>query len=277
MIVTLTGNIDDTSADMRELHRLLSPIHAIQGDKGWQLRCKSVRYLGPWAVATIAASFLWGQKHRQSTRITLPSAPVALARYTVYSGMVSMFKAGERPDPDHPECETIPLEQFFEASWDRSHRIIRLLNRHTTLSDERDEQLRICIQEVVQNIVDHAGSPIGGVMSARYMTNSREVRIAIVDRGHGIAASLSRQYADALDPTVALRRVIQGGFSSRSRPNNMGLGVSNLFNIVRNVSGSIAIFTENAMAETRHGSDPQVHQLDTRFPGTAVYFSLPLG
>jgi hypothetical protein len=37
------------------------------------------------------------------------------------------------------------------------------------------------VQETTQNVVDHSGSIIGGVMSARYFSTTQEVRVAIVD------------------------------------------------------------------------------------------------
>lgn len=114
-------------------------------------------------------------------------------------------------------------------------------------------------------------------MAARYIESSREVRVGIVDRGLGIAVKLREQYPDTATSELALRRVIQGGFSSRSRPNNMGLGVSNLFGLVKASGGRMALFTGDAFAEV-HGDMPQpvIRPAGCIFPGTAVFFSLPV-
>lgn len=190
--------------------------------------------------------------------------------------MSQAFNKGPVPNPEHPECETIPLEQFHRASWDRSHRIIKLLQRHTTLSTDAEDQIRICIQEVIQNIEDHAGSPIGGVMSARYFAHANEVRVGIVDRGVGIGTKLAAKYPDVTGSYMALSRVIQGGYSSRSRANNMGLGVSNLFALVKSAGGRIVVFSGDAYAMVHGGGSPTVHPLPCGFPGTGVFFTLPV-
>ena len=188
-----------------------------------------------------------------------------------------MFHNGPPPNPDHPDCETIPIEQFKTASWDRSNRLIKLLARHTELHADIEDQIRTCIQEIAQNIVDHAESPIGGVMAARYIAASRQVRVGIVDRGIGIAAALRRGFSDTSDSAIALERVVKGGFSSKSRLNNMGLGVSNLFSLVKSGGGHMALFTGDAYAEV-HGLMPKplIRQIGCVFPGTAVFFGLPV-
>ncbi len=253
-----------------------SEIHQTTTDRKWQIRCRQCQYLGPWVASLLYAAYLRGIQLHQEPRITLPSEPAALHAYCVYSGMAQAFGHGPPPSPDHPECETIPLEQFYTASWDRSNRIINLLRRHTQLSADSEDQVRICIQEVIQNIEDHSQSPIGGVMSARYFRQTNEVRVGIADRGVGIGTSLRQKHKDIPGAFAALNRVIQGGYSSHSRANNMGLGVSNLFALVRSAGGRIAVFSEDAYGHVHGGATPTVHGTTSGFPGTAVFFSLPI-
>lgn len=276
MIVKLDGNLDDDDRAIHAMMGLLSEIHATETDRRWKLHCGECQYIGPWATAVLAAAYLEGVRRQQRPRLVLPESPPALAAYCAFSGMRHLVRKEPLPSPEHPESETIRVEQFSQASWDRSNRIITLLRRHTELDAEREEQIRSCVQEVTQNIVDHAQSAIGGVMSARYMSASREVRVGIVDRGIGIAQSLAREYPDTHNSMKALQRVTQGGFTSRSRPNNMGIGVSNLFLMVKSAGGRMALFTGDAFAAL-HGTTGQtaIQSLGCDFPGTGVFFTLP--
>lgn len=277
MRIKIEGNIDDDSRDLRVLLEKMAEIHAAERHRKWRMDCRGCRYLGPWATSLISAAYLQGQELKQSPRVQLPEEPPALKAFCLFSGMSQLFAKGPPPNPDHPECETIPLERFSTASWDRSNRIIRLLRRHTELGTEREDQIQTCVQEVTQNIVDHSSSTIGGVMSARYLRSFAEVRVGVVDRGVGIAARLNERWPDTTNSRVALQRVIRGGYTSRSRPNNMGLGVSNLFALVETAGGRMALFTGDAFAEVRPGlPTPSVEDLDYDFPGTAVFFSLPI-
>lgn len=278
VIVSLQGNIDDDSRAVKELLGNLASIHALTSDRKWKLRCQECRYLGPWATAVLATAYLEGVRREQSPRVQLPQEPPPLRSFCAYSGMEKLFRNGPLPDPDHPECEVIALERFTTASWDRSNRLIKLIHRHTGgLTLEFEDQIRACVQEVIQNIYDHAKSPIGGVLAGRYMATSREVRVGIVDRGLGIAETLRAKYPDTTSSRLALTRVIQGKFSSKSRPSNMGLGVSNLFGLVQNAGGRMAIFTGNSYAEVHPPMErPVVYDTGCEFPGTAVFFTLPV-
>jgi hypothetical protein len=143
------------------------------------------------------------------------------------------------------------------------------------LDADREDQVRTCVQEVIQNIVDHSSSPIGGVLAARYIESSAEVRVAIVDRGVGIDRKLRERYPDTTSSSIALERVIKGGYSSQSRPNNMGIGVSNLFALTQTAGGRMALFSGDAFAEVHGGMvGPRIYPTGCWFPGTAVFFSL---
>ena len=276
LIVELNANVADTSRDITHLLLRLADIHSPDTPRGWQLRCRSCKYLGPWAAATLYATFLQAQLRDQRPKISLPVEPDALRAYCIFSGMSQAFAKGPPPNPDHPDCETIPLSRFSQANMNFPDGLVRLLQRHTDLDSESEDQLRTCIQEVIQNVEDHAASPIGGVMSARFFATSADVRVGIVDRGVGIGVKLREKYPDVTDSSVALQRVIEGGYSSRSRINNMGLGVSNLFALVKSAGGRMAVFTGDARAEVYPGASPTVVALPFSVPGTAVYFSLPL-
>ena len=277
MHVSLVGSFDDDARDLKVLLELLAEIHGTKSVRKWRLNCCDTKYLGPWAVSVLYAAYLRAQQLGQHPRIRLPEGPPALKAFCVFAGLSSLFENGPAPNPEHPDCETIPIENFTHASWDRSNRIIQLLKRHTVLGAEREDQIRSCIQEIIQNIVDHSNSPVGGVMSARYFQGSAEIRIGIVDRGIGIAAKVRETSPETTSTQGALQMVIRGGFSSRSRPNNMGLGVSNLFGLISAAGGRIALFTGDAFAESRPGMNaPQICAATSAFPGTGIFFSLPV-
>ncbi len=276
MNLAIEGNIDDYSIDIESLLRQMAPVHAAVPRHAWKVQCGGCRYLGPWAAAVLASAYFAGVQRGQRPRIRLPAAPPALGAFCRFSGMTQVFEKGEQPDLGHPDNETAPVERFNEANWNLPDPIIRLLKRHVAeLDPEVEDWIRTCIREVTQNTIDHSQSPIGGVMAARYLAASREVRVGIVDRGVGIAESLSTRVDGVTRAFDALRRVVQGGYSSRSRANNLGQGISNLFLLVRLARGRICLFSDDGVASSQSGSEPSIRTLDFRFPGTAVFFALP--
>lgn len=277
MLVEITSNIDDTDDAILGLIRKLDLVHRAGPDQGWKLQCRDCRYLGPWAAALLASAYLRGEQLGQRPRIVLPTEPRELDAFCLFSGLKHLKDPNsEPPDPEHKDCETVPIMQFKQAQWGQSDGVIRLLRRHTELGTSTEESLRLCIYEIAQNVVDHAESPVGGILCARFISARKRVRVAVVDRGRGIRDTLRAAYPDIRDSIDALSRVIQGGHSSRARDNNMGLGISNLWQSVEDLGGRIAIVSGDAWARIIPRRDPRrIETIDCVFPGTGVFFSLP--
>jgi hypothetical protein len=130
MRINLEGNLDDIEADMRMLLGNLNELERSAPERKWEIRSGKCKYLGPWASSILFADFLYGVQQRQDPRIKLPKEPREMKAYCSFSGMSMHFQRGPAPDPDHPECETIPLMQFHEARWDLPNGLLKLLRRH---------------------------------------------------------------------------------------------------------------------------------------------------
>jgi hypothetical protein len=129
--------------------------------------------------------------------------------------------------------------------------------------------------EILQNAEDHSGSAIGAVFCGRYLRNKGKVRVGIVDVGDGIHTTLRREHTDTLNAAMALRRVVAGGYSAKSRKNNMGVGISNLWAIVtQQLRGHIFIVTEDGFAYN-DCARLKSENVGFHFPGTGVFFTLP--
>ena len=231
--------------------------------------------MGPDAAAVVVACALAARRQGVHATVDLPSGDSKLEAFLKYSG-VDHFVTGAPPHPADPDV-VIPVRLHTESSFSDPDAIINLIARHVSITVEAEELLRACVNEVIQNVEDHARSDIGCVTCARFLKNRAEVRVAIVDRGRGIGTSLRARYASILDTAQALRHVIEGGYTAKSRPNNMGVGISNLAGIVvQQFRGELFIVSEDAFADGKAGRIPTARDLGARFPGTAVFFTVPL-
>ena len=183
---------------------------------------------------------------------------------------------GSRPSPDNPASETVPLRSFFQAIANAELPVTGLIKRHFSgLSDDTTDAIGVAINEVLHNTADHADSPCGAYMCARYFTKHRDVRVSIVDMGEGISTTLSREYPEAEDPVRALQMVFEGGFTSKSRPSNRGLGISNLVLHVCHRRGELIVASGSAIGRIEHGRrGPIFEVLPHKIPGTAVFFRM---
>lgn len=276
MQVRLAGNYDDSCSDLLRLCVQLSQITQEKSDRKWKIQARDVRYFGPFAASVLGAAYKLGCQRGQRPRIVLPTHPPELRAFCVFSGMESWFrKDGAKPDATHPESETVPLAQFDDADWSLGDGIVRLLTRHTHISPDFEDYLRTSVHEVAQNVKDHSGSSVGGLMCSRYLRHSNEVRVGIVDMGVGIFQTLSNAVDSIRSPVEAMRQVIRGGVSAKSRDNNMGLGISNLWNAVTQCGGSCTLVSHDVYASGTVSSYTCAN-LDRTFPGTVAAFTLAI-
>lgn len=264
--------------------KALQPILTAPAGTSWRLDLDSGDngYLGPTAAAVVASSILLAKRRQHEAAVSLPQAPPRLAAFCEFSGLAFLSRTGKLaspPEADPAGSETAPLQQFHRMNWGGSTPLVRLVRRHLSgLAADSEDLLRTCYSEIVQNIEDHAQSPIGGVICARYFEGRREIRVAVADRGVGIGehlrGALSAPGCAIRDDVHALELVLRGNVTSKSRPNNMGQGISNLATIARGNDGKLIIFSGQAHAEVDSQTTRAWHAPDRSFPGTLILLSL---
>jgi len=177
-----------------------------------------------------------------------------LLSYCRYSGLLAEFNEGPAPDSHPPDDNvTTPLETFSDhVNLEQIRRVVLLARRQMSLSPTAEDDLKTVLSELAYNVLDHAESPIGGLMSARAYARHREVRFAVADMGRGIRDSLSKRYSVSSD-MAAIQKAIQPEVTGRSFPRNLGLGLSNLHDIVRRSRGRMVIYSRNGYLRLEGG------------------------
>ncbi len=271
----LEGNFDDTPDDVHRLLASLARIHQEPPDRAIKLQLRDARYLGPYAVAAIGAEWHKAKADGRRLRVVLPDEPHALVSFCQFSGLTHLVGKGGPPDLGHPHNETDPIHQIREPSWTTADGIIRLIRRHEELTVELEHHLRTNVSEMCQNAFDHSHSPFGSVVCARFIRTKSKVFVAVVDRGDGVLKSLSRQHPEIRTSSDALEKVARGGYSAKSRSNNMGLGVSNLGLNVHSLAGEAMLFSGDAMIQDWGAASVAANRVGFDYSGTAVFFSVP--
>lgn len=101
-------------------------------------------------------------------------------------------------------------------------------------------ELGTCIKELFNNIADHTQAGVGSIF-AQWFPNANRVGVCIADFGPGIPNTVQR-VAQELDDTEAIIRAFEDGFTSRSSPNNQGVGLYYLRqNVVENLNGQLIV------------------------------------
>jgi hypothetical protein len=128
--------------------------------------------------------------------------------------------------------------------------------------------------ELGQNVVEHAGSPVGGFIAAqRYKAGAPEERIvvAVGDVGVGIRESLRVRYGDMTD-AESIRRAIQWHVS-RVPDEGRGQGLPGVVDGVRGLGGTVWIRSGAACRTVTRGQ-ARTSEV-SRLQGTIVGARLP--
>jgi len=153
------------------------------------------------------------------------------------------------------------------------YEVVALAKARMELSRAAQDDLTLVLTELIQNVLDHSESPVGGFLSARAYKEVRDVRFAVADFGIGIRQTLSRRFDIATDK-AAIRRALQEEVTSRSSSRNLGLGLAHLHEIVRVTHGRMVIFSGNGYLRHDNGKD-SFGSGDVLFPGTIAFVRLP--
>lgn len=147
------------------------------------------------------------------------------------SGLLAFSEDGWGQPPTTKQFLPIRLVRY-----DRSHahvhfELIPWLAVNLGHDDRALATLRVCFEEIFNNIRDHSAREVG-CSAAHFNEKTGEITICVADFGIGIPGRVRSKYPDILSDHAAIARACVEGFSTHTTPRNMGYG---LFVLVRNV------------------------------------------
>lgn len=169
---------------------------------------------------------------------------------------------------------TLPLKAICHAE---SHAWIRLqlipwMASSIGINEPSLYPLQTCISELFNNIKDHTMYDIGSVFVQHYPAKN-EITIAISDFGRGIPAAV-RALIPNLSDNQAIQTAVQEGFTTRSVPNNAGIGLYYLLEtVVGGLRGKVTIYSLKGMVQFENSGTKWISHAfnDVGFcPGTTI-------
>ena len=223
-------------------------------------------YLGPAAVVVLCCLLASRSIAGAQTDLVPPKLPKLLA-YCEFSGLMNRFLGDPTPDASHPKNETLAVTEFSAFDMRLLGAVTGLVRRHIDIGAGAEEALKTSLSEMMYNVVDHADSPVGGLLSARAFNDVREVRVVIADIGVGVLATLRRTMPNLGSHRDALQEAMKGNRSARSTSRNLGQGLTNIDSIVRRNGGQLMLASYDSVY-IRRGETVRIKHLRHPFPGT---------
>lgn len=173
----------------------------------------------------------------------------------------------ERFGRDSGVEDVLPALQFEseEEAQAIPDRVMEVVIRNTAVSPPMLRMIEWSLYEILDNVINHSESAIGGFAQA---TPLREhVEFVVADAGIGIPSSLGHA-----DEANALRQSVRQGVT-RDRASNQGNGLYGSLQVAANSSGEFEISSHGASmryASAKGRSGMFVKTEELRYPGTAV-------
>lgn len=133
--------------------------------------------------------------------------------------------------------------------------------------------LQLCLIELAENVHFHADTPHGGFAAAQTFKNSKEIEVAIVDLGVGIAASLRQnpEHAhEAEDDVAAINAAIRPLVTATPKRNS-GYGLAFTRFLLEMNSGRLIVWSGEGWVQ--FGEKPAEKTVES-MPGTLVVLRL---
>jgi anti-sigma regulatory factor (Ser/Thr protein kinase) len=136
------------------------------------------------------------------------------------------------------------------------------------LDRSRLKALEWALNEITDNVLNHAESPIGGILQMVTFPTRQAIEFYVCDAGLGIPRTLRRGRPDLLDDVRALRAAVEEGVT-RDRSTNQGNGLFGTFKCCEVSGGEFEILTGNISLRHRPGQ-MNVSRSPIPFKGTFV-------
>ncbi len=125
-----------------------------------------------------------------------------------------------------------------------------LLHNVQGTSEEASFLVQLCLNELLQNVFEHAESQVGAFVHSRWYRHDGNVRVTVADAGIGIPAALRRRYVRDLqresDDKVLIAAVTELGLTSRQAGRPGGRGLKHLHSLVTERGGRMSVISQQA-------------------------------
>jgi anti-sigma regulatory factor (Ser/Thr protein kinase) len=181
------------------------------------------------------------------------------------------FDSAGNKNPKHMAArQFMTSEEHFKAVDDS---ISLILGNVPGIDRKRIKALEWALNEITDNVLNHAQSPIGGVMQVFTFPNKRRVEFFVCDAGITVPRSLRSGRPDIKDDISAIRAAIEEGVT-RNKQTNQGNGLYGTFKCCEVSGGEFGVVSGLTSLQYRPG---QLHATRNAIPFVGTFVRAAIG
>lgn len=271
MIVTIPSKLNSTT-----MHLLLSKVitpDLVPVDQEIILDFTNLNFIEPVGVTILGNLAQWLMKRNVSVIVQWPTNYPQAISY-LDDSLFFQYYIGKKINQNATQrSTTIPLQFVtYQDSYQwLDNKLVTWLASRLNLTRASLGDIKVCFQEIFNNINDHSRENIGCFFAQHY-PNKNTVNIAISDFGIGIPSNVQK-FVPGMTDSMAIKKATEQGFSTKSNPGNRGAGLDVLIrNVVKNNQGWVYIHSNHGILECKrgHNNDIVLEPIDIYgfYPGT---------
>jgi anti-sigma regulatory factor (Ser/Thr protein kinase) len=238
----------------------------------------NLKFIEPIGVVVLSNTIEWLRKRQVKMQFINHRTNTPANKFLDDSQFFSRYLDKEiRPYSD-PRSTTVPLQLIKHAgSFVYIENLINWLSERLHLSKATLSGLKVCLQELFNNIKDHASEDTGCIF-VQHHPKPRQIKIVVSDFGVGIPANVRTIIANISDGD-AIKKATEEGFTTKPGGRNRGAGLDILtLNVVKTNQGTVHIHSLNGIFSAfPGGTGIQTHikaSRDGTYPGTLIQLML---
>lgn len=205
------------------------------------------------------------------TMLELPNEP-SLARLFKNSNWAYLIDPRQYEKSDYASGRHIPAVTFNDS--DTHFQAVdlvvdKLLGTLEGFSRDQLAALEWAVNEITDNVLNHASSPIGGAVQLTTKSKSNIVEFVVCDAGLGIPSTLREAHPNLTSDSQALDAAIREGVT-RNKSTNMGNGLFGSFRLANLSNGYFSINSGFAILKYNKNTGLRVTREQIPFVGTAI-------
>lgn len=245
---------------------------AVQSSEDVAIDCGDVRFFQPMGLTLLAS--LTCALTRDTGRKVYFSKPTeaGVLRYLTDQDFFKEFSVeGSTRIEAVRRSSSLGLKRLEHNDLSYIDQIPRWLELNSHMPPEAIKDVILTtVPEIIANVFDHSRSPIGCYICAQAYPNLRQLKLSTIDLGVGLLKTLQPKFPDLRHDSDAIALAVQPGITSKSRPNNAGIGLDVLRGFLMTSRGTLEIVSRDGCWKQEADGSTTKSVLPFEFPGTCI-------